>query len=271
MTPNLYKTPRWERVSKILFTLFLPLMLLLPAMSARADGGESNHCLKVSAADKVESNSDSRFWIILDEDNPSKMGDAVIVTMDVRADKEAVISTELHSNPGMLVSSGGVMDNIHFTTQWQTVRYAWTYANPTWEGGYSFAFNLNDLSEANNYYFDNISIKINGNEVVINGDVEGDVFSDFWYKLPNDAEPQQVSSAIEDNNPMPYAILNNGVLYFYYDNNRPKDAFGIRSWSNEQAQEITEVVINPSFEDYRPTSCDSWFSGCFNLVENENL
>jgi hypothetical protein len=41
-------------------------------------------------------------------------------------------------------------------------------------GGYSMALNLNDFASANKYYFDNISFTLNGEELIVNGDLDGD-------------------------------------------------------------------------------------------------
>ena len=47
-------------------------------------------------------------------------------------------------------------------------------------GGYSMALNLNDFASANKYYFDNISFTLNGEELIVNGDLD----SDGWRGTP---------------------------------------------------------------------------------------
>jgi hypothetical protein len=88
---------------------------------------------------------------------------------------------------------------VTFTTKWQHFTASGKFGTGLFPGGegddikgdgskYSkeFAncvvFNLNDHSKANKYYFDNISFKVNGEEVIVNGDFESDDFSSFWIK-----------------------------------------------------------------------------------------
>ena len=59
--------------------------------------------------------------------------------------------------------------SVPFETEWTTYTKSGTFGNDAQNGGYSIAFNLNDFAEANNYYFDDISLKINGQEVISNG------------------------------------------------------------------------------------------------------
>ena len=79
---------------------------------------------------------------------------------------------------------------------------------------------------------------------------------------------------------LPYAVLNNGTLTFYYNASKPANAYAVTSlrqtpdWSPVAAL-ITKVVFDPSFKDFYPESCYEWFSGCGNLEEivgmKENL
>ena len=72
-----------------------------------------------------------------------------------------------------------------------------------------------------------------------------------------------------------YAVYNDGTLTFYYDNQRSSrqgttyddlrsTTKGI-AWKDVK-ESITKVVFNSSFANARPTSTDSWFSGCKNLT-----
>ncbi len=47
-------------------------------------------------------------------------------------------------------------------------------------GGHSFAFNLNDFAAANAYYFDDISLKINGVEMIKNSSCDDDNMKDNY-------------------------------------------------------------------------------------------
>ena len=68
-----------------------------------------------------------------------------------------------------------------------------------------------------------------------------------------------------------YAVFENGTLTLKYDDQRPTNAYSIRSsynngWSSIKTR-ITKVVFADSFKDYPVTSCYDWFSGCNNLTE----
>ena len=73
----------------------------------------------------------------------------------------------------------------------------------------------------------------------------------------------------------PYAVFDNGTLTFYYDGKKPKDAFEMKTSTNDGwtsiASEITKVVFDNSFTDYRPTSCEYWFLYCSNLTKIEGM
>ncbi|MBR4441092.1 MAG: BspA family leucine-rich repeat surface protein [Bacteroidales bacterium] len=77
-------------------------------------------------------------------------------------------------------------------------------------------------------------------------------------------------AAAQDNREA-YAVFDDGTLTFKYDDQKPIGAYGMKigdddEWS-DVAEQITKVVFDKSFADYRPTSCYCWFSGCSNLKE----
>ena len=78
-----------------------------------------------------------------------------------------------------------------------------------------------------------------------------------------------------------YAMLENNVLTFYYDNKRAEKT-GVRcdltkswtnSWGNQNKDDdIRKVVFDPSFANYHSlTSTAGWFYNCTNLTEFEHL
>ena len=75
------------------------------------------------------------------------------------------------------------------------------------------------------------------------------------------------------NGPMPYAVFDDktGILTFYYDGNKPDGAYGMRTEYDDEwgivKDQITKVVFNESFADYRPTSCAHWFECFWELTE----
>ncbi len=136
---------------------------------------EERRCLKLEADQKVNEVWDNQFWIVT---GSFAKGAKYEFSADVRADKSAQASTQVHASPSSYVDSNGI-GRISFSTEWKTVKVSGTFSN----AGGSIAFNLNELADANNYYFDNVSLKVNGVEKVKNGTLEGTDVSSFKQKL----------------------------------------------------------------------------------------
>lgn len=136
---------------------------------------EDRRCLKVEATERVDEVWDNQFWLL---PGSFSAGAKYEFSADVRADKAATASTHIHSEPGTYVHSEA-LGNIPFTTEWKTIKLSGTLS----KAGKSIAFNLSELSDANNYYFDNVSFKINGVEKIKNGDMEGIDVSSFKVKV----------------------------------------------------------------------------------------
>ncbi|MDE6521188.1 MAG: endo-1,4-beta-xylanase [Muribaculaceae bacterium] len=136
---------------------------------------EDRRYLKVEASAKKSEVWDNQFWIVC----PSSFsaGQSYVFTADVRADKPAFASTQIHTAPGSYVDYNA-FGNINFTTEWKTITVSGKFA----AGGKSIAFNLSELTDANTYYFDNISLKIGGVEKLSNGSIDGDVLESFKMK-----------------------------------------------------------------------------------------
>ena len=73
--------------------------------------------------------------------------------------------------------------------------------------------------------------------------------------------------------PMPYAVLDGSTLTFYYDTNRNtrtgtvyelNEGDAKPAW-HDQAESVTTVTFNSSFQNYKPTSCAYWFADMTNL------
>jgi GH35 family endo-1,4-beta-xylanase len=136
---------------------------------------EERRCLKVEADQKVNEVWDNQFWVVT---GSFAKGAKYEFSADVRADKSAQASTQVHASPSSYVDSNGI-GRVSFSTEWKTVKVSGTFSN----AGSSIAFNLNELADANNYYFDNVSLKVNGVEKVKNGSLEGTDVSSFKQKL----------------------------------------------------------------------------------------
>ncbi len=139
---------------------------------------EERRYLKVESSAKKSEVWDNQFWIICS--SSFKAGQSFEFTADVRADKPAKASTQIHNDPGNYVDYMA-LGNIDFSTEWKTVKVAGNFS----KGGKSIAFNLSELADANTYYFDNLSLKIGGEEKIINGSIESDELSSF--KMKKDA------------------------------------------------------------------------------------
>lgn len=135
---------------------------------------EERRCLKVEATERVDEAWDNQFWLV---PGSFSAGAKFEFSADVRADKAATASTQIHTDPGTYVYYEA-LGNIPFTTEWKTIKVSGTLS----KAGKSIAFNLNELADANNYYFDNVSLKINGTEKIKNGDLEGTDVSSFKVK-----------------------------------------------------------------------------------------
>ena len=128
------------------------------------------NCIQVCSEDMAEYPWDTQFWLVIDENTPMHEGDSWEVSMNVRADKECDAGTQTHKSPGGYIHWAAI-GTVHFTPEWTNYKSSGTITAEQ-EGGWSIAFNLNDFAEANNYYFDDISFKINGTEMIKNGDCE---------------------------------------------------------------------------------------------------
>jgi GH35 family endo-1,4-beta-xylanase len=133
----------------------------------------TRNCIVMNATAKNENAWDNQFWIKLGSFNN---GDSYEFSAEVRADKVAMATTQIHNAPGSYVHYQAVGD-VNFTTEWTTVNKTGSFTN----AGQSIAFNLSEYAGANAYYFDNISFKVNGVERVTNGSLDGtDVSSFAW-------------------------------------------------------------------------------------------
>ena len=135
---------------------------------------EERRCIKAHATAKHSEVWDNQFWLV---PGSFSAGASYVFKADVRADKPAYASTQIHNAPSSYVTHEAI-GNITFTTEWKTVTVSGKFS----AAGQSIAFNLNELADENNYYFDNVSLKIGGVEKIKNGDFEGTDVSSFRVK-----------------------------------------------------------------------------------------
>ena len=135
-----------------------------------------DRCIVVTSKDNAQNSWDSQFWIVT---NGFQKGQTFEISMSVKADYEAYsYIPQIHLTPGSYIGSLLQNGNVYFTTEWTTAKLSGTFDYD----GLSIAFNLNDDDRANKYYFDNLSLKIDGQEVVTNGDCQSDDISSFLKK-----------------------------------------------------------------------------------------
>ena len=103
---------------------------------------------------------DNQFWFRFNE--PLEAGQKYHVSFNYRADQDATVSTQAHAEPSDYIHYE-LFGNLSFTTAWQTYDQELEVSASQSTDAKKFlsaAFNLNELSDANNYYFDNIVVEI---------------------------------------------------------------------------------------------------------------
>jgi GH35 family endo-1,4-beta-xylanase len=121
-----------------------------------------NHCIVVHAIDNPANAWDTQFWIYTPNHRWVE-GEKYQVKMRVRAAKPAKASTQAHERPSNYIFYSMIGD-INFTTEWKEIKVEGTI-NASQAGTddkpmYSIALNLNELAEANDYFFDDIEWNI---------------------------------------------------------------------------------------------------------------
>ena len=138
-------------------------------------------------------------FFIYTPDHIWKTGDKYKFKMKARADKPASISLQAHNAPGGYIHWTMLAGSYNLTTDWQEFTYEGEISGD--QGAqemHTIAFNLNVMKEDNTYYFDDMSweglIKATGpvkfwEDVITNGDMEGDDVSCFFTTEPSTGGP----------------------------------------------------------------------------------
>ena len=136
-----------------------------PYQSTITDGVGVNGTrgIVVEATAKKAEAWDNQFWFRFNETVPAEA--KYRVSFDYRADAPAKASTQAHAEPSDYIHYQ-MLGDVNFTPEWQTFTAEGTVtaqqAGPNSGGGLftSIAFNLSELADANNYYFDNIVFEV---------------------------------------------------------------------------------------------------------------
>ena len=156
-----------------------------PVASAIVAGAGKNGSrgILVKSQDKASQPWDSQFWIKVNEQLPA--GTKVHVEFDYKADKAGSVGTQTHGEPGSYLP-GTAIGNVSFTTEWQHFSGEFDVATES-NNMQSIAFNLNDIAEANNFYFDNFGVWVQKPkpvekwaDLIVNGDMEGESMECFY-------------------------------------------------------------------------------------------
>ena len=130
-----------------------------PEITAGA-GKDGSRGIKVDATQKYENAWDNQFWFRFNE--PVESGTKYRVTFDYKADMDADVSTQAHAEPSDYIYYE-LFGTLNFTNGWQTYTNEASVTSQQSTDSKKFlsvAFNLNELEEANSYYFDNINFEI---------------------------------------------------------------------------------------------------------------
>ena len=169
-----------------------------PAVEAGAvtvvegEGVDGSRAIKVCSADKPANTWDTQFWIKLAE--PLQEGTIIHVQFNYRAAKNARVSTEAHGTFAGDYNDWHCLGDIDFTTSWEffnkSVLVSADMVGENEKGMQFITFTLSKFAEANEYYFDNISVTMDDGTIdpsidphygqrVVNGDLEGTDFNSF--------------------------------------------------------------------------------------------
>ena len=124
-------------------------------------GYDGSRGIMVAATAKVEQAWDNQFWFRFNE--PLEANTQYRVKFDYKADLSGNVATQAHAEPGDYIHYE-LLGNISFTGDWQTYEKndLKVTSNQAKNGNgnkfQSVAFNLNDIADANKYYFDNIYV-----------------------------------------------------------------------------------------------------------------
>ena len=132
----------------------------LPSEIQDGIGVDGSRGIVVEATAKEKEAWDNQFWFRFTEPVPA--GTKYRVRFDYRADTDAKASTQSHAEPGDYIW-WAMLGDVNFTTDWQTFETEGTVSADQSTDAKKFlsvAFNLNEYTNANNYYFDNIYFEV---------------------------------------------------------------------------------------------------------------
>ena len=131
-----------------------------PSVITDGVGKNDSRGIVVEATAKESDPWDNQFWFRFNEGLAPEA--KYRVSFDYRADKDAKVSTQAHFEPSDY-NWHEMLGDLNFTSEWQnfsTEGVVTENQSPDGKQFLSVAFNLSELAEANNYYFDNIKFEV---------------------------------------------------------------------------------------------------------------
>ena len=124
-------------------------------------GVDGSKCAAVYATGAAANEWDAQFFIYA-KDHVFKAGEKFKFSMMIKADKAAEADAQAHTTAGNYLHYEIIGGPVKFTTEWAEYKFEGEVPEKA-DGMQTIAFNLNkDKTLENNYYFDNISWKVEG-------------------------------------------------------------------------------------------------------------
>ena len=131
-----------------------------------------NQCIKVVSLENPEEVTHSQFMIRIGE--PMKTGQKYRFSMDYKASKGALVTSQVHTEPGEYLNWYG-FGNFTATPEWQTYEVEGEVSTEN-NGFKTIVFNLSEEKSSTEFFFDNISFKVDAVEEEVPDTVETPTF-----------------------------------------------------------------------------------------------
>lgn len=177
-----------------------------PAVLTPGAGADGSRGIVIESHDNPTNTWDTQFF--LKSNVKLNEGDKIHVSFKYRADKSAGSESQAHGDPGSNIHWDGGL-SLNFTPDWQTLDKTLTIdaSMAGSDGMQTFAWNLNVLTEANKYYFDDIVFEIErtGNTIPLTPEEKAEILTaemERWVKAMMEATEGKVKAWDVVNEPL---------------------------------------------------------------------
>ncbi len=177
-----------------------------PAVLTPGAGADGSRGIVIESHDNPTNTWDTQFF--LKSNVKLNEGDKIHVSFKYRADKSAGSESQAHGDPGSYIHRDGGL-SLNFTPDWQTLDKTLTIdaSMAGSDGMQTFAWNLNVLTEANKYYFDDIVFEIErtGNTIPLTPEEKAEILTaemERWVKAMMEATEGKVKAWDVVNEPL---------------------------------------------------------------------